>query len=291
MLLWLKILWAALTPVLSTVVLSALLVHAPVQALGAEPQRDYLVFGFLPILSSEKLVRRFSPLVEYLSAELDVDIRMETAPDFAEFVRRTRDEKRYDILFTAPHLYYLANRVSHYRALVRVDKPGMKAVIVAPLSGGVGSVEDLRGRRLATTGPLALSTLLVKNLLLSSGVDPDRDLTLVATPSHNANLLSSYQGATDASALMLPVYRRMRPDIIDTMKIIAETPSVPHIPIAVAPWVDVPTASRLRATLLGMADTERGRALLQQLDWPGFATTQDSEYDALQWITDQLVVD
>jgi phosphonate transport system substrate-binding protein len=291
MMLWLKILRTALTPVLSAVLLSAFLVHAPAQALEAEPQRDYLVFGFLPILSSEKLVRRFSPLVEYLSTELDIDIRMETAPDFAEFVRRTRDEKRYDILFTAPHLYYLANRVSDYRALVRVDKPGMKAVIVVPLSGGAGSVEDLRGRRLATTGPLALSTLLVKNLLLSSAVDPDRDLTLVATPSHNANLLSSYQGATDASALMLPVYRRMRPDIIDTMKIIAETQSVPHIPIAVAPWMDERAASRLRATLLGMGDTERGRTLLRQLDWPGFTPTQDSEYDGLQWITDQLVVD
>jgi phosphonate transport system substrate-binding protein len=291
MILWLKILRAALTPVLSALVLSAFLVYAPAQALEVEPQRDYLVFGFLPILSSEKLVRRFSPLVEYLSAELDTDIRMETAPDFAEFVRRTRDEKRYDILFTAPHLYYLANRVSDYRALVRVDKPGMKAVIVAPLGGSVDSVEDLRGRRLATTGPLALSTLLVKNLLLTSGVDPDRDLTLVATPSHNANLLSSYRGASDASALMLPVYRRMRPDIIDNMKVIAETPSVPHIPIAVAPWVDERAASRLRATLLGMGDTERGRALLQQLDWPGFTPTQDSEYDALQWITDQLVVD
>ena len=74
-----------------------------------------LVFGFLPILSAERLVTRFSPLVDYLSRRSGLDIRMETAPDFAAFIERTQQSKRYDILFTAPHFFYLAEKQPGYR--------------------------------------------------------------------------------------------------------------------------------------------------------------------------------
>jgi len=260
-------------------------------AAGEPPQDTPLVFGFLPIVSSERLVRRFSPLTEYLSRTLDAEIRMETAPDFHEFVHRTRDGRRYDILFTAPHLYYLAHANPGYQAIVRVDRPGMKAVVVTRADSRIDSIQDLRGRRLATTDPLALATVLARSLLQDSGLDPDRDLSLVATPSHNASLLSSYRGTTDASVLILPLYRRARADIRDSTKIVAETGSAPHMPLAVAPWVDAGFVARLRTALLEMKDTPHGRALLQHLDWPGFAPAEADDYDALGHIAEQLDAD
>ena len=262
------------------------------RAASAQPDTDHpLVFGFLPIVSSERLVRRFSPLTEYLSRTLDIEIRMETAPDFHEFVHRTRDGRRYDILFTAPHLYYLAHENPGYQAIARVDRPGMKAVVVTRADSRINSIQDLRGRRLATTDPLALATVLARSLLQGSGIDPDRDLALVATPSHNASLLSSYRGTTDASVLILPLYRRARADIRDSMKIVAETGSAPHMPLAVAPWVDAGIAARLRTALLDMNTTPAGRALLRHLDWPGFATVAADDYDALGHIAEQLDAD
>jgi len=265
------------------------------QALGqtdadtAEPKP--LVFGFLPIVSSERLVRRFSPLTDYLSVKLHTDIRMETAPDFESFVHRTNDERRYDILFTAPHLYYLAKRKSNYQAIVRVDRPGMRAVIVAPLTSTIHTVADLRGRRLATTDPLALATVLSRARLEQAGIDPDKDLTLIATPSHNASLLSCYRGTTDAAALIRPLYRRARPEIRDNTRIVAETERVPHMPIAIAPWIRDAVARQLRDILVNMSSDPQGRALLRHLDWPGFITVQPGEYDGLGTIADKLGVE
>ena len=46
-----------------------------------------LVFGFLPLVSPEKLVQRFVPLVNYLATQIGTEIRIETSPDFAEFAR------------------------------------------------------------------------------------------------------------------------------------------------------------------------------------------------------------
>ncbi|VAW82927.1 hypothetical protein MNBD_GAMMA14-1114, partial [hydrothermal vent metagenome] len=238
----------------------------------------------------ERLVKRFSPLTAYLSRELGIEIRMETAPDFLTFVQRTHDEQRYDILFTAPHLYYLAHKNHGYHAIARVDQAGMQAVIVAPHSRGIVSIEDLRGQRLATTDPLALATMLVRARLEEAGINPDKDLTLIATPSHNASLLSTYQGVTDAAALILPLFRRASPEIRESMIIVAKTRMVPHMPISVAPWVDKTMAERIGHALMKLDKSPEGRSLLAHLDWPGFVPAREEEYATLGWITEQLKV-
>jgi ABC-type phosphate/phosphonate transport system substrate-binding protein len=60
--------------------------------------KDQLVLGVLPFVSPERLARRFEPLALYLSGKLGVEIRLETAPNYGEFVKRTAEKNRYDIL-------------------------------------------------------------------------------------------------------------------------------------------------------------------------------------------------
>jgi len=281
--LWILILWSLAGNILAE--------PPQKQPTDMQPPRDYLVFGFLPIVSPERLVGRFAPLVKYLSGELNTEVRMETAPDFSQFVHRTQNEQRYDILFTAPHLYYLASKQAGYRAVARVDQDSMQAVIVAPTRNGIRTVEDLKNKRLATTGSLALSTLLARQLLLENNLDPDEDLSLVATPSHNASLLSAYQGSTDAATLMLPVYRRVQPQLRRDTVIIAYSQHVPHIPIAVAPWVDTSFAMRIQAALIGMRSNKDGRTVLQALEWPGFVPAGNDTYETFAPIVEQIEVE
>ncbi len=252
---------------------------------GAGPER--LVFGFLPILSSERLVERFLPLVQYLSTRGGMDIRMETAADFATFIRRTQERRRYDILFTAPHLFYLAQQRG-YRALARVDLAAMRAVIVVPRDSPIQSLPQLRGHSVATTGPLALSTLLIRERLAPAGLNGEGELHWVPTPSHIAALLSAYRGKTDAAAVMQPVFRRVKPEIRHDMRIIASSAGVPHIPLAVAPWVDPIIARRLREILLQMRGDDEGRRVLTHLDWPRFVPVQAHEYDRLRSLAEQI---
>jgi len=242
-----------------------------------------LVFGFLPIVSPVRLVQRFQPLVEYLSGGLQVPIRFETAPDFIEFARRTNEERHYDILFTAPHFFYQASHIAGYKMVAGVDSPGMQAIIVAPRESSINGVGDLVGRRLATVDPLALATLLARRHLREAGLDPDLDLVLVHTPTHNASLLSSYHGVTDASVLMMPPFQAASPEVRDSMKIIARTELSPHIPISVGPWVSDACAARMTSVLVSMRDAEAGRAVLESSQFRGFAGPQPEKYDQLEW--------
>jgi len=210
-----------------------------------------ITFGILPFVSAEQLVIRFSPLANYLSSELQhTTVRIETAPNFSEFSRRTIQDKRYDILFTAPHFYPGAHSTAGYRLIAGVDSPGMWAVIVAPKKSKIYKLEDLRGKRLATVHPAGLATLLVKKHLADAGINPETDITMI---------VSSYHGVTDASALMQPPYEAASPRVKASMRIIDRTQSTPHIPISVSPRIDDACASEIARTLLQMNTTAKGK--------------------------------
>jgi phosphonate transport system substrate-binding protein len=262
---------------------------------NAEPKPDAhsnqeLVFGLLPILSPQKLVARFGPLADYLAKKLGRPVRIETAPNYSEFLNRTNDNQRYDILFTAPHFYYLAYRKARYKAIVRVDAADMRAIIATPIKSNIHTLNDLRGHTLSVADPLALGTALVRAHLLANGIDPDKDLQLVATPTHNASLLSAYKGITDAASLMIPPYNRARPEVKNAMRIIAKTAGTPHMPISVAPSLTDEEVRIIQTSLLELGSTEEGKALLKHLSWPGFVKTTPEEYDSLKWASEQLML-
>lgn len=242
-----------------------------------------LVFGFLPILSTQKLVERFGPLTDYLGKRLGRPVRFETAPGYAEFVRRTNIERRYDMLFTAPHFYYTAQRQAGYKAIVRVDAPQMKAIIVAPKTGGIKALADLQSRSISVPDPLSLGVLLIKNHLANAGLDPDRQVKIVTTPTHNAALLSAHKRITDAAGLMVPPFLRAEPRVRDSMRIIATTRGTPHMPISVASRVQEIDKARIRQILASLKQDEEGKRILKHMSWPGFVVTTPSEYDQMEW--------
>ncbi|MFV2004780.1 MAG: phosphate/phosphite/phosphonate ABC transporter substrate-binding protein [Gammaproteobacteria bacterium] len=245
-------------------------------------QYDHLTFGILPFLSNEQLVTQFSPLAQYLTKKLEVQVRIETAPDFSEFAKRTLQGSYYDILFTAPHFYPRAHDEANYQLVASVDSPGMWAVIVAPKKSRIFSVQDLRGKRLATAHPKALSTLLVKKHLRNAGIDPVTDLTLVSTPSHDASLLSSYHGVTDASSLMQPPYTAASEQVRQNMRIIARTESSPHIPLSVNPRLNQNCATEIGELLLNMSASKEGRDALSHNRFSGFRKAHAEEYERIR---------
>ncbi len=241
-----------------------------------------IIFGILPFVSAEQLVIRFSPLVHYLSKNLRTSVRIETAPNFVEFARRTHEDQRYDILFTAPHFYPQAHSKAGYQLIAGVDSPGMWAVIVVPGKSQIHSIDDLPGKRLATVHPAGLATLLVRKLLAEAGIDPDVDITMIATPSHDASLLSSYHGVTDASALMSPPYEAASAKVRESMRIITKTESTPHIPISVSPRISASCATEIAELLLQMGTTAEGKKVLSHNSFSGFKKTSPEEYEKIR---------
>jgi phosphonate transport system substrate-binding protein len=154
-------------------------------------------------------------------------------------------------------------------------------VIVAPLTSDIRAVEDLKGKRLAIVQPMSLATLLVRNHLYEAGIDPDNDLSLVITPSHDASLLSSYHGVTDASALMQPPFAAASETVRKSVRVIARTQSTPNIPISIGPWISGDCAAEISGLLLDMDKNDEGRAALELSPYTGFTQGDPEAYEAL----------
>ncbi len=246
-----------------------------------------IIFGILPFVSAEQLVIRFSPLANYLSKQLHSTVRIETAPDFLEFSRRTNKDKRYDILFTAPHFYPRAHSMAGYNLVAGIDSPGMWAVIVVPRKSHIYKLNDLRGKQLATIHPAGLATLLIRKHLSDAGINPDIDITLVSTPSNDASLLSSYHGITDASSLMQPPFESAAPIIKNNMRIIAKTESTPHIPISVSSRISKDCADEIADILLKMNTTAEGKKALLHNNFSGFKKTNNKDYEKMKELLPQ----
>jgi len=240
-----------------------------------------LTFGILPFISAEQLVERFTPLAQYLNEYLQVPVRIETAPNFLEFAKRTRDQQRYDILFTAPHLFPQASKAG-YRLIAGVNSPGMRAIIVAPKKSNIHTLEDLKGKRLASVQPMSLASLLIKKHLIDHGLTPDVDVSMVITPTHDASLLSSYHGVTDASSLMRPPYNAASQTLRDNMRIIAETETAPHMPISVSTRLSAECEAQITALLLTMDTNSKGKAVLKHNRFAGFKHTNEKDYQRVR---------
>jgi len=157
----------------------------------------------------------------------------------------------------------------------------MWAVIVVPQQSEIHTLQDLKGKRLATVPPLGLATLLVRKTLIEADIDVDVDLDLVITPSHDASLFSSYHGVTDASALMQPPFAAASKKVRDSMRVIARTESTPHIPISVAPGLSDACAAEITDLLLNMGSTPDGREVLQHNRFTGYRQGDPSVYERL----------
>lgn len=247
-----------------------------------------IVFGVLPIISTEKLIARFGPMADYLSEHLGRPVRLVTAPNFPTFKKRTESGKHYDFIFTAPHLYYMAQRKAGYKVIARVAAPDMKAVIVVPKQSKIKTLNDLKGKRLSTTARVALSTLMIKAHLKKEGINAKQDLSLIYTPSHNASLISVYKGVTDAGSLMLPPFKRAKKEIQQSVRVLALTDGVPHMPFAVSSSLDKLAAEKIKSTLMQLKLSQKGKELLKHLKWPGFTNATPKDYENLKWAVDEL---
>ncbi len=269
--------------------LATLLSIFPLFQATAQAEADEIVFGLIPALSPEVMVQRYHPLAEHLSKKIGIPVRLKGAPDYAAFMTRVLSGPEYDMIITGGDFYRLAERRSGFRAIARVDGPGVNAIIVAAKDDNFGSLAGVRKAvRVATIGELALMHRLGTQTLRENGIVFNENATLVPTPSHNAAMLSVLSDRADIAIIAAPFFDRVSADIRDRIDVLARTALAPHHPIAVSPQVPEEVAVRLSEALFHLKDTPEGLAALDAMSFPGFVAVEPGLYDVMDWAADDI---
>ena len=213
-----------------------------------------LQIGVLPTLSVRGVIKNYQPLQIYLERELKRAVELTTTTDFRSFHQNTMEGK-YDLVVTAAHMARLAQTQAGFIPLAKYQAKHRTLLIVAkdqPLK----SVQDLRGKVLASIDPHALVVSQTLHWLREQGLRPGIDFTLLETPS-TVSAAHSVQSHQSVMGITSPQGLKQIPDSIkDYIEVFVALPELPSLMWLVNPRIaNIP---RLKAVLFAFPSSPEG---------------------------------
>jgi phosphonate transport system substrate-binding protein len=185
-----------------------------------------LELGVLPHLSTRTLMGLYRPVREGLQKQLQRNVQISTAPDWARFHQRVL-ALDYDCMVSAAHLARLAQVDAGWIPLASYAPP-IQALLIAARHRPLSTPQALKGGRLVLANRQSLVTLTGLHWLAEQGLQAgvDFQVTDVAHDDSVGALLA--RGACDAALLsageLLALPTDMRARVI-TVRTIGEVPA------------------------------------------------------------------
>jgi ABC-type phosphate/phosphonate transport system substrate-binding protein len=279
----------------SLCIIIALLLLAGCKNAGKRP---VMKIGYMICNSESETTQRFIPLTRYLSEKAGVDFVF-VPVDTQDFEKRFKAGE-----FALTHtnsLLYIILRERDGLQLVASEKRGQfgsrtAGAIIARAGSGITKLDDIRGKKMAF-GPMLAPTgyLAEYDLMLRSGIDPERDLGFYSIPAgsykHEKAIYGLLYGKYDVAAapvLDLEVMTREGKISPDDFVVLAQSPIVPYCTFGAAKGTDPEVVKKVRQALLELkaADTVSvdGEQLkvLKAAGIDGYDELLDSDYDPIR---------
>jgi phosphonate transport system substrate-binding protein len=219
-------------------------------------------------------------------------MRVFVASDYAGVVEALRSH-RVDLAFVHPVGYVLANREAGCQILVRdiwQGRTAYTAKIFVRKEGGVGRLEDLRGKTIAFVDPTSTSGYIYPMaLLIRRGLVRNRDpktffKDALFSGTHEAALRTLLRGGVDAAASFdkAPELHLRDPALIVQLSAVAETREIPEAGICVRPGLNAALVQKLKAALLSLTPAEHGPLLKNLYDIDGFVEAHDKDFETVR---------
>ncbi len=180
-------------------------------AQAADDKNRELIFGVHPYLHASILVERFTPLMDYLSAQLGQKILIRVGNDYNDHVEAIKHGK-VDFAFLGPALFIkLTQDKSDFTPLGRLSfsgKDSIRGAIIVRKDSGINSLRDLKGKQFAFGDPNStLSSLLPLRLLNDAGIKLTNLSDYTNLKNHHNVALSVLLGKHDAGGVKEEVFR------------------------------------------------------------------------------------
>jgi len=247
--------------------------------LSVEPVQPPYIFGVFPSLAVARLEKIYAPMAADLGRGLDRKVYFRTKSSFDKFMQEIK-KQTYDIVFLQPFDYVWAVGYG-YLPLARRGEPLTAQIMVAEDSP-LRELKDLKGAILALPPAEAAVSHLIKMALLDAGMDPEHDLSLQYTKSHDSCLQRLLIGAVNACGTAAGPVRFFQARMKVSFRVLAESRTIPHALIVAHRRVPEHERDRLKSTILAWGDSVAGRQMLERGAHKPFEPAIDAEYDVVR---------
>ncbi|MDC8772177.1 phosphate/phosphite/phosphonate ABC transporter substrate-binding protein [Roseateles albus] len=244
-----------------------------------------IVFGMVPYLPVQQLVRLYEPVVNLFERTLSKPSRLASAPDFEQFIERAR-RGEFDLVGASPHVARILHREAGFLPLVRATAP-LEPLLIVPLDSPIKRLQDLQQQAVLMADPFAVHALIALREMRDQGLVPGRDFKLlVAGTQRNAvqRMLKGDAAAAVGSASTLGI---LPAELSGRFRVLLRAPKG-LTPMAYMAHPRLrPQLGRLKQALLAFPATPEGQAMLKAAQHDGLVTLTDAELASV----DPLVVE
>lgn len=254
--------------------------------------------GYMNCNNEQETKHRFVPLTRYLSDKVGVEFVM-VPVDTHDFEKRFNQG---EFAFTHTNsLIYIVLKERKNLTLVASEKRGnfgsrSGGAIIARKGSGIEKLEQIKGKKFAF-GPMLAPTgyLAEYDLMLRSGIDPEKDFASYTIPSgsfkHEKLIYGVMFGEYDVSAATLMDLEVMTKEgkiTADDFTILAQTPLIPYCTFGAASNADPTLVEKVKKALLELkptdtADVDGEKVKVMKAAWiDGYEALTDKDYDSVR---------
>ncbi|MDH4162139.1 MAG: phosphate/phosphite/phosphonate ABC transporter substrate-binding protein [Nitrospirota bacterium] len=273
--------------VIRVLILTCLALGIALAAIAQEP----LKLGVHPYLSASEVVKRYTPLAEYLAREIKHPVSVEVSSTYGNHIQKI-GQGALDIAFMGPGSYVILTsqygkrpilaafrtkegKVFHGHIMVRKDSP-------------ITTLGQLKGKRFVFGDrDSTMSHVVPRHLLLKNGVDVKQLGSVSFVANHDNIALGILAGTFDAGAVKEEVFLNYQSQ---GLRSLARTqPIMDHIFIA-RTGLPKDLVQALGKALIHITDTAEGKKILFDIrsDVVSLVPGDDRDFDNLRAIVSDL---
>ena len=246
----------------------------------ATQQQETYKFGVFPYLSQNTINEIYLPVSQELSRILSGKISLQTETTHRQFLRNLNNEL-YDIALIPPFWYPVAVDKHNYLPLVKMQEPFTSTIMVLE-SSNIYSVNDLKGKVIATPPVSSPVVNLAIKSLTEIGIFPGRDLIFRANETAEECLRKVF--TKKASACISPPYAPLHFEKEFKIKLrsVHSSSGIPSAALVIHSRVDPKVRNVIRDSFISWKDTKNGRAMLNEMHTKAYVPINPYEYNIVR---------
>lgn len=275
---------------------------------GAETEK-VLNVQFVPTNNDGSMEAKAKPFADYLSQKLGCKVNVTLATDYSTIVEAMAS-KKVDIGIMPPAAYVQARDMGAAEALLTSQlgaysrETGLpeegklsgtfKGEVLVKADSDIKTLEDLKGKRIATLSPNSASGYIYPVAELKEiGIDPVKDCILTTVndiPSEMTAVLNGqqdaclvFEGARNVFAGKFSEY-----NLLNDLRVLYLTEGdIPNDAIAVNPDMDPALKQQIKEVFLNMNQDQAGLEAMSLWNHKGYEDADESVYDTVKAYTDK----
>ena len=244
--------------------------------------KDKLTLGFMPYLSAEILLKKYTSLANYLTEELGREVEIVIAKNYTEHIQNTGNDK-LDISFLGGSPYVvITDKYGKKPLLARYEfngKPTFGSAIFVAKDSKIKNISQLQGKSFAFGNKKStLSTQVPLYMLMSDGVTLDKFSRYSFLSNHENVIYGVALGDFTAGSVAKEVFEEKKHDGI---KLLESSKDISTHVFVTRSNLDNSLQEKIKVALLKLKTSPENKKVLESISptLTGFVEVKDSDYN------------